>query len=133
MCFICIRVLLPAQKTAIKNNTIYFLSSIFVESKKNSLAKDQGHIVFNTKINTAACFTSCNFIQLNYSIKKQELIFKTINPGTDVCPDPLINLEEDFKSLLSQVSSYKCIGKDLIFFRNTDTLMMFYEREFSKN
>lgn len=129
----CARNLMPAQKVAIKNDDIYFLSSIFVENKKNTLAKDQGHIVFNTKRNTAACFTSCNFIQLNYSIKKQELKFTTINTGTDVCPDPLIGLEEDFKSLLPLVSSYKCIGKDLILFRNTDTLMVFYEKEFSKN
>jgi hypothetical protein len=121
-----------AQKDGLKHNTIYFLSSIFVENKKNTLAKDKGHIVFDTKRNTAACFTSCNFIQLKYSVNKHDFKFTSIEPAGEPCPDLLISLEEDFKSILPKVTYYSCSGKDLVFMNNKDTLMIFYEKDISK-
>lgn len=96
------------------------------------MALDKGHIVFDTKQNTAACFTSCNFIRLKYSTQKQQLKFTSLTLGSDPCPDPLISLEEDLKSILPKVSSYKCFGKDLILMGDKDTLLVFYEKEISK-
>ncbi|MGZ4042704.1 MAG: META domain-containing protein [Bacteroidia bacterium] len=128
----CSRLILQAQAPGIKNNTIYFLSSVFVDKKKNIMAHDKGHIVFDTKTNTAACFTSCNFIQLKFSANKNNFNFTSVTPGKDPCPDPLIGLEEDLKSILPKISSYKCIGKDLVFMNKNDTLLVFYEKEISK-
>ncbi len=118
---------MPAQKPAIKDNTTYYLSSIFIGNKKNVLAKDKGHIVFNTKQNIAACFTSCNFIQLKYALKDQTIKFTTITPDKQPCPDPLVGLENDFKENLPKVESYIIIGKNLIFMNKKDTLMIFHE------
>lgn len=130
VCFICVRNFLPAQ--AIKNNALYFLSSVFVENKKNTLCADKGHIVFDTENNSAACFTSCNFIKLQFSSEKNDLKFTGIIPGKEPCPDPLISLEEDFKNLLPKVTSFKTVGKQLVLMNSRDTLMVFYEKEISK-
>ncbi len=111
---------------------MYFLSSVFVDHKKNTLVKDKGHIVFDTKLNTAACFTSCNFIHLTYSMNKQAIKFSTVKAEGDPCPDILLGIEEDLKSILPKISYYKCNGRDLVFMNNKDTLMVFYEKEISK-
>lgn len=124
------RISIPAQ--TIKNNTLYFLSSVFVEKKKNSLCADKGHIVFDNKTNSSVCFTSCNFIRMKYLVKKDQLNFTSIVPDKDACPDPLIGLEQDLKSLLPKVTSYKCVDKQLVFFNKSDTLMVFSEKEIGK-
>jgi heat shock protein HslJ len=118
---------MSAQKPAIKDNTTYYLSSIFIGAKKNVLAKDKGHIVFNTKQNIAACFTSCNFIHLKYTLKEQNIKFTSITPDKDPCPDPLVGLENDFKENLPKVESFAVKGKNLIFMNKKDTLMIFHE------
>jgi len=115
------------QKTAIKDNVTYYLSSITVGKQKNTLAKDKGHIVFNTIKNTAACFTSCNFIQLKYSLKENVIKFTSIIPAKDPCPDPLVGLENDFKENLPKITAYVFKGKQLIFLSKKDTVMVFYE------
>jgi heat shock protein HslJ len=126
-CFFCAYHLSWSQKTGIKDNTTYYLSSIVIGKQKNKLAKDKGHIVFNAKKNTAACFTSCNFIQLKYELKDHTLKFTSIVPDKDPCPDPLVGLENDFKENLPKVSAYAIQGKKLILLDKKDTLMIFYE------
>lgn len=116
-----------SQVKSFDPNKTYLLSAMFSSGKKSVQIKDLGHIVFNPKENKAACFTACNFIQLNYMLKNQELKFTTITPGTEPCPDNLLKLENDFKSNLPKVTSYKFKGKDLIFFGGKDTLMIFHE------
>lgn len=69
---------------------------------------------------------------MQFLTKKNELKFTNIVPDKEPCPDPLIGLEEDFKSILPKVSSYKTIGKKLILMNNKDTLMVFYEKDISK-
>ncbi len=126
-CFFCASQLSWSQKPAIKDHTTYYLSSIFIGKQKNKLVKDKGHIVFNTKKNTAACFTSCNFIQLKYQVKDEALKFTSIIPAKDPCPDPLVGLENDFKENLPKVSNFVIQEKKIIFFDKKDTLMIFYE------
>jgi len=125
--FICSQQLLLAQKPAIKDKTTYYLSAIFIGNQKNTLAKDKGHIVFNTAKKSAACFTSCNFIQLKYSVTNQNLKFTSIIPDKSPCPDPLVGLENDFKENLPKVSSFVVKGKNLILLDKKDTLMIFRE------
>ena len=123
---LCFQKLL-SQKQAIKDQTVYYLSAIYIGHKKNAIAKDKGHIVFNSKTKSASCFTSCNFVQLKYAIKDNNLKFTSINPAKDPCPDALIGLEEDFKENLPKVSSYQVKDRQLILMNKKDTLMIFYE------
>jgi heat shock protein HslJ len=132
ICFFCSSFLLQAQKAAIKNNSIYFLSGIYSGGKKNNLCKDKGHIVFDLKLNTAACFTSCNFIQLKYSMKGNALSFTSVTPDKEPCPDPMLGLEEDFKMNFPKVTNYVFKGKDLVLMDKKDTLMIFYEKPMPK-
>ncbi len=115
------------QKQVIKDNTTYYLSSIFIGQQKNILAKDKGHIVFNTTKKSAACFTSCNFIQLKYILKDGTFKFTSIVPDKDPCPDPMVGLENDFKENLPKISGFIVQGKQLVFLNKKDTLMVFYE------
>lgn len=103
------------------------LSSIFIGGKKNNFVFNKGHIVFNPKDNTSVCFTSCNFIQLKYILKGNQLKFTTITPSAEPCPDPLVGLESDFKENLPKVTSYVLKGKNLILFGGKDTLIVFHE------
>ena len=115
------------QKQAIKDQTLYYLAAIYIGKQKNTLARDRGHIIFNTKTKTASCFTSCNFIQLKYALKGNNFKFTSINPGKDPCPDRTIGLEEDFKENLPKVSNYLLNNRQLILLNKKDTLMIFYE------
>jgi heat shock protein HslJ len=126
--FICSAAFLQAQQEVIKDKATYMLSSIYIGKKKNSLAKDKGHIVFNTKEKTACCFTSCNFIQLKYTQKDKDMKFTSISPGKDPCSDRLIGLESDFKENLPKVSGFTIKNKQLILFDKKDTLMVFNEK-----
>ncbi len=126
-CFFCASNFIWAQKPGIKDNATYYLSSIYIGKKKNTLAKDKGHIVFNTKKNTAACFTSCNFIQLQYVLKDHSLKFTSIVPDKQPCPDPLVGLEDNFKENLPKVSDIIITAKQIILLEKKDTLMVFYE------
>jgi heat shock protein HslJ len=121
-----------AQKNAIKNNTMYFLSAVFIDNKKNTEARDKSHIVFDTEKRSAACFTSCNFIQLKYSQDKNGFKFNSIGSGVDPCPEATLGLEENLKSILPKITYYSCKGKDLVFMNNKDTLMIFYEKDITK-
>jgi heat shock protein HslJ len=116
-----------AQKQEIKDKTTYYLSAIFIENKKNQMAKNKGHIVFNASEKIATCFTSCNFIQLKYSQNNQNLKFTTIRPADEPCPDPLVGLESDIKENLPKVSNFSIKGNRLILFSKKDTLMVFVE------
>lgn len=127
--FICAQYLSNAQKACVKDKTTYYLSSIFIGKQKNTLAKDKGHIVFNTTQKSATCFTSCNFIQLKYTMNDKVLKFTEITPDKEPCSDRLIGLESDFKENLPKVTNYALKGKNLIFLNNKDTLMIFHEPE----
>ena len=118
---------MPAQKPTIKDNVTYYLASVFIGKKKNALCKDKGHIVFNTKLNTAACFTSCNFIQLKYVLNAPSFKFSSIVPDKEPCPDRLIGLESDLKENLPKITDIIFSGKQLIFLNKKDTLVVFYE------
>lgn len=111
---------------------MYFLSSVFINQKKDNQSKDKGHIVFDTRQNTAACFTSCNFIQLKYSVNKEDIKFTSAPPEQEPCPETTAALEKDLRSILPKVTHYKCMGKDLILMNNKDTLAIFYEKDISK-
>jgi heat shock protein HslJ len=121
------KALVFAQQPAIKDKTVYYLSAIYVGGKQNTMAKDKGHIVFNTNAKTSTCFTSCNFIQMKYDIKDHNLKFTSIVPAKDPCPDALVKLESDFKENLPRVSNYLIKDKQLILLNKKDTLMVFYE------
>ena len=125
--FVAAQHLIPAQKAAIKDKTTYYLSSIYIGKKKNSMAKDRGHIVFDVKLKTASCFTSCNFIKLKYTSKDSELKFTVTLPAKDPCPDHLIGLEQDMKENIPKVDNYSMSGKKLYMFNKKDTLMVFTE------
>ncbi len=103
----------------------YYLKAIFIGKQKNSLAQNKATINLNTKNKTAKCFTSCNFINLTYSSKKTNFKFITIKPDAQSCPDHLIGLESDLKENLPKITTLKVISKNLYFFNNTDTLMIF--------
>ncbi len=103
----------------------YYLKAIFIGKQKNSLAVNKATINLNTKNKTAKCFTSCNVVNLVYKSKKTKFKFTSINPGEQSCPDHLLGLEADLKENLLKVTSLKVINKNLFFFNNTDTLMIF--------
>lgn len=111
---------------------MYFLSSVFVDKKKNASAMDKGHIVFDTKRNAAACFTSCNFIQLKYNLDKSGFRFTSVGPATEPCPEANIELEQSLNNSFSKVTSCTSKGKNLVFMNHKDTLMIFYEKDISK-
>jgi heat shock protein HslJ len=119
--------LASAQQPAIKDKTLYYLSAIYIGGKKNTMAKDKGHIVFNEKAKTSTCFTSCNFIQMKYIMKDHDLKFTSIVPAKDPCPDALVGLESDFKENLPKVSNYLIKNKQLILLNKKDTLIVFNE------
>ena len=98
-----------------------------IGKKKNTLAKDKGHIVFDIKKNTATCFTSCNFIQLKFASKDQTFKFTSIVPDKEPCSDRYVGIESDFKENLPKVSNFIILGKQLILLDKKDTLMVFYE------
>jgi len=129
ICFYSAFQIISAQKApTIKNDVVYYLSSIFEGGKKNNLCRDKGHIVFNTNKKTAACFTSCSFMQLQFSQKGTAFGFTITGQPKDPCPDMLLGIEEDLKNNLPKVNSYQIKGKDLIFFSNKDTLFVFHEK-----
>lgn len=121
-----------AQKTAIKDKTTYYLSSVFIGGQKNTKAKEMGHIVFDLAKKSATCFTSCNFIQLKYTQAGANLKFTTIEPGKESCPDRLAGLDADFKENLPKINTFSARGKQIIFLNTKDTLMIFYEAELPK-
>jgi heat shock protein HslJ len=129
ICFFSVPFFLSAQKAAIKDNTIYFLSDIYNSGKKIAQVKDKGHIVFDLKLRTAACFTSCNFIRLKYDLKGTVLSFTSIEPDKEACPESMTVLEESFKTNFPKVTAYQLKGKDLYLMHNKDTLMVFSERQ----
>ena len=114
-----------AQTSKISCCKDYYLKSIFIGKQKNTLAANKATINLNTKTKTAKCFTSCNFINLSYSSKKTNFKFLSIQPDVLSCPDHLIGLESDLKENLPKVTTLKVINKNLYFFNNTDTLMIF--------
>jgi heat shock protein HslJ len=116
-----------AQQPVVKDKKVYYLSAIYIGGKKNTMARDKGHIVFNTRAKTSTCFTSCNFIQMKYVMKDHNLKFTSIIPAKDPCPDALVGLESDFKENLPRVSNYLVKDKQLILLDKKDTLMVFYE------
>jgi hypothetical protein len=128
ICFFSLSLILSAQKAAIKDNTIYFLSDIYSSGKKIEKVKDKGHIVFDLKQHTAACFTSCNFIRLRFNLKGSDLSFNTIEPDKESCPESMTPLEESFKINFPKVTTCHLKGKDLYLMHQKDTLMVFYER-----
>ncbi|MDX2173460.1 MAG: hypothetical protein SFY56_10080 [Bacteroidota bacterium] len=91
------------------------------------MSVNKSYINLNTKTKSGKCYTSCNFIEFKYKSSKRLFNFLDIIPGNLPCPDNLIGLEEDLKENLKKVNSIKVIKKQLIFFTNTDTLLIFNE------
>ena len=115
------------QTTALKNNVSYNLHSVFIGGKKNTMAKDKATLIFNTKQREAKCFTSCNFIDLKYSAKKNKFKFSSVIPGSVPCPDHLIGLESDLKENFPKITCYQILNNKIYFFNKKDTLLIFYE------
>jgi heat shock protein HslJ len=116
-----------SQISKIKSDKIYTLTAIFIEKQKNTLASNKATFNFNTKYKTAECATDCRLIGLKYKTKKNKLKFSKIIPIGLTCPDHLLGLEEDLKQNLPKVTTFKIINKQLVFFNNTDTLLIFNE------
>jgi heat shock protein HslJ len=114
-------------KQSIKDKTTYYLTVIYSGGKKNMMVKDKGHIVFDLKAKTASCFTSCNFIKLNFTMKDQAIKFTNIVPAKEPCPDPLIGIEEDLKTNLPKINAYSVMGKQITFMKDKETLIIFTE------
>jgi heat shock protein HslJ len=116
-----------AQQVNLKNEKPYNLESIFIGGQKNTISKDKATILFYTKTKTAKCFTSCNFVDLKYSAKKNKFKFTSVKPGDVPCPDHLLGLELDLKENFPKVTDYQLINNKIYFFNKKDTLMVFYE------
>ncbi len=121
--FITLNIL--AQKPKIVCCKTYTLKAIFIGGQKNTLANDKANLYLNTKANTGKCFTSCNTIKFNLKRKKNNFSFVNLKPDTLPCPDYLDGLEADLKENLPKVNLCKTINGNLVFFKNTDTLLIF--------
>lgn len=115
------------QTTKIKCCKNYNLKAVFITGKKNTIAENKSYIYLNTKAKTGKCYTSCNLMEFNFKSKKSTFNFIEIKPDKLPCPDNLVGLEEDLKENLNKVNSIKVVKKQLIFFNNTDTLLIFNE------
>lgn len=118
-----------AQTSKINCCKDYYLKAIFIGKQKNTLAANKVTININTKNKTAKCYTSCNFIQLTYQSNKKQFKLTSIIPDKQPCPDHLVGLESDLKENFPKVNRLKVINKQIIFFNDKDTLLIFDEQE----
>lgn len=116
-----------AQKVKVKTDISYNLDCIFIGGQKNTISKDKATLVFDANGKTAKCITSCNYIDLKYSAKKNKFKFSYVAPGSIPCPDHLLGLEQDLKENFLKVNSYIIQNNKIYFFNKKDTLIVFYE------
>lgn len=117
-----------AQSAKIKNEVSYNLEAVFIGGQKNTISKDKATILFYLKNKTAKCFTSCNYIDLKFTSKKNKFKYTSVLPGSIPCPDHLLGLESDLNENFLKVNSYQVLNNKLYFFNKKDTLIIFYEQ-----